>query len=212
MGLSLGHSGGNRAGKARHDTAAAAPVELADHGCVGHAVHVSGRHVSPSSARGRLPARHHPQPSIYRKRAGTRQPLTRTNDGHVVSPSGVDFRADVTERPPAFAVAPHLVEIECSGEEALADSECSICLAEFEPSTQQKPCVLTQQKACGHWHHTACLKQWYGTQLSAGRCRSCPLCKTPVEPPAAAATAPVTATPAAARAIELYNSYPRVVM
>ena len=50
-----------------------------------------------------------------------------------------------------------------------------------------------------HWHHTACLKQWYGTQLSAGRCRSCPLCKTPVEPPAAAATAPVTATPAAAR-------------
>ena len=92
------------------------------------------------------------------------------------------------------------------------DSECSICLAEFEPSTQQKPCVLTQQKACGHWHHTACLKQWYGTQLSAGRCRSCPLCKTPVEPPAAAATAPVTATPAAARAIELYNSYPRVVM
>ena len=30
-----------------------------------------------------------------------------------------------------------------------------------------------------------------------------------VEPPA---TAPVTATPAAARAIELYNSYPRVVM
>ena len=85
-------------------------------------------------------------------------------------------------------------------------------LAEFEPSTQQKPCVLTQQKACGHWHHTACLKQWYGTQLSAGRCRSCPLCKTPVEPPAAAATAPVTATPAAARAIELYNSYPRVVM
>ena len=99
-----------------------------------------------------------------------------------------------------------------SGEEALADSECSICLAEFEPSTQQKPCVLTQQKACGHWHHTACLKQWYGTQLSAGRSRSCPLCKTPVEPPAAAATAPVTATPAAARAIELYNSYPRVVM
>ena len=85
------------------------------------------------------------------------------------------------------------------------------CLAEFEPSTQQKPCVLTQQKACGHWHHTACLKQWYGTQLSAGRCRSCPLCKTPVEPqtPPAAAAAQ---SPATARAIELYNSYPRVVM
>ena len=121
-------------------------------------------------------------------------------------------RASATAPDPIADVAPHLVEIECSGEEALADSECSICLAEFEPSTQQKPCVLTQQKACGHWHHTACLKQWYGTQLSAGRCRSCPLCKTPVDPPAAAATAPVTATPAAARAIELYNSYPRVVM
>ena len=47
--------------------------------------------------------------------------------------------------------------------------------------------------------------------VSDGQCDA----TTPNAPPAApvaAATAPVTATPAAARAIELYNSYPRVVM